>query len=759
MADEQIDEESLQAQLDTQLALEQQLQREVEAKKASRFAPTVGRRIYDNTIGGVGDLYNLFSESSKDPINNIPVAGPAIAALKQLGLGNSIDLIGSGAAQTAGGITGAGVGALTSPVTGPVGPIVGAGTGAAGGQFLYDKAKQLFGVSEDIPASQEAGNFVGDAITNTALPYAGKLLGLSANALNGKLSKPKLDLADPQVGKLINVTESLEKLSPKEAARLRTTGNVTPEILDALSQTQEIATKPRGMAAALQAYRKDAGNFIEQAEKLAQSITKNPKEILLKIDELKKAPDIDSALGQLDDYMNNPEKGLMAEQRRLVDNVRTINEVEYKVRPSDTRNIVTKLENEVPKLEKAGDIDAANELRAIIDNYSKPKSLIVDEFGKPYPQFRTLSDVHSHIKNNNAIQRSTGVYDTSKGARATLGNSSATVTPEKVKALKIEKQALEDFLSDRLDDVYGSESGLGAEAYKEYNASYQTFKPLLNELKQFVASVNTGFVPPSTASLTQAVNPVTQGAIDVATSGKAAGIRSVLNKFFGGQSDRFTKNRADLALNYNRWGGDYNRLSATSDLMSLAENPATLSTFKTDLVNTGNFEKVGMALAYVPKPLLPRNAELSSESLQEAMVKYLSPEEAQAMIQQVEQASASGDETVKKKAYGSLLAAIPELRQEFEPGKTIASSEFDGIIANPIEKKALKSTISADVRANNGSTIEAAKFVSSLNADKKFKVIPKSVKQSKDRVYNMFDNLGPFEPGSQSSGSADNFSE
>lgn len=75
------------------------------------------------------------------------------------------------ALPTAGSAVGAGLGALTSPFTGPIGPMVGAGLGAAGGRALNPAAFKLFGAEPPKPYT------MGELATEGAFGAAGEGAG------------------------------------------------------------------------------------------------------------------------------------------------------------------------------------------------------------------------------------------------------------------------------------------------------------------------------------------------------------------------------------------------------------------------------------------------------------------------------------------------------------------------------------------------------------------------------------------------------
>jgi hypothetical protein len=172
------------------------------------------------------------------------------------------------------------------------------------------------------------------------------------------------------------------------------------------------------------------------------------------------------------------------------------------------------------------------------------------------------------------------------------------------------------------------------------------------------------------------------------------------------------------------------------------------------------FGAAGMAaLISAPRTTLPRDVSISMDQVTDTLTKHLAPEEAQAVMQKVQEAEQTGSEEIVSKAYGAALSIYPELRQEFAPGKTIANSEFNGYIADPNDKRMLKMKLSAATRGGRESTLDAAKFVSDINEGRKIKSAPKTIRQPKDRVSTGLEKLGAFEPGLQPADPLQNFGQ
>lgn len=725
------------SELELELERERELLRIAQLKKEQEGPSVVDAtidRIGDN-FGGMGSMateaVKLFANSGFNPATAATTLGIRASEMPAV---DAIDTVGSTAAQIAGGIPGAAIGAMVGV------PIVGAGVGAAGGQALYDKVKQLVGASKDIPATQEVGNFVGDSITNTALGPIAKLLGIGINKGNSAIRKPRIDVANPQTAKLVNAAEGLERLSPEEAARIRSSGAVKPAELTALEQTQAMTTKPEGIVEALGGFEKRVDAVYERAGRLATKIEDNGGLIKQKLDELRMEPDVEAAAAKLDDYLHNPDKGITAERSKLVATAEAKNPTTSRISSGEITDLAKELKKRAPTKFLEGSEGAGIELEAIAENYTR-----LTQDGKTL----TLSQLDSRIKSNLAEQRAAEAFDVNPAARAAAGNTSATVPGGRVTALKIENKLLNDILMKRLDDAYGAGDDIGSQAYKQLNREYSTLRPLKDQLDRLANEVRSGTMTKPTSSLqSPQINPGAQMAVSTATGGWRGAANGALRMLGMGQDDVFTRNRAALDINSKRFSGPNNRVGVAADLMDLGQNPADLSTFgAANIVSPSAFEQTGIALTYLPKPALPRDVNISSQSIAEVLTSTLAPEEAQAVMQKLDQAEQSGDESVKAKLYGSILGTFPEVRSEFAPGKTLAASEFDRRIADPNERMAIKSKLSSGVRSGKESSIDAAKFVSSMNADEKFGKVPKTVRAPKTRNAPEFESLGAFDPG------------
>jgi hypothetical protein len=86
----------------------------------------------------------------------------------------------------------------------------------------------------------------------------------------------------------------------------------------------------------------------------------------------------------------------------------------------------------------------------------------------------------------------------------------------------------------------------------------------------------------------------------------------------------------------------------------------------------------------------------------------------------------------RRKIIGLAAKEFPEIGNLFEPSPIGLKSDFDGVIGDPEEKMAASRNLSVEVRNGSESTIAAAKFKSSLNADRPYLIIPKSLRRTEE---------------------------
>jgi hypothetical protein len=86
----------------------------------------------------------------------------------------------------------------------------------------------------------------------------------------------------------------------------------------------------------------------------------------------------------------------------------------------------------------------------------------------------------------------------------------------------------------------------------------------------------------------------------------------------------------------------------------------------------------------------------------------------------------------RRKIIGLAAKEFPEIGNLFEPSPIGLQSDFDGVIGDPEEKMAASRNLSVEVRNGSESTIAAAKFKSSLNADRPYPIIPKSLRRTEE---------------------------
>lgn len=405
-----------------------------------------------------------------------------------------------------------------------------------------------------------------------------------------------------------------------------------------------------------------------------------------------------------------------------------------------------KKSNAVPISKAHLDYSVPNEILARLEQSGENKELVKELDGLVEGFTKDIGDSSSFEKAQELLRNQ---YDKIKALKAYDGAMQVEQDASKKAANAYERdirislaESLRKTIQERADEVgdilgvRAPDGGVNSEYLDKLNNAYGAVATISEDLDSFIRrQIGGGTGQRPGQSFVQT---------DVSKLDPRSPIQSSWRAALGGPLERFRQNQI-----FNNLDNEIpKQLRAFFDIRqgkipTIPDGSSIIDPFTT-------FADAGMAaLVSERESSLPRDVQISEREVMDKMLKHLQPEEAQAMMQRVQEASRSGDEVVKKKAYGAMLATIPELREEFEPGKTIAASEFDGIIADPNEKRALKMKLSSAVRSGNESTIEAAKFVSSLNADRKFKTVPKSVRQPKERVYNLYNNLGPFEPSLQ----------
>lgn len=229
----------------------------------------------------------------------------------------------------------------------------------------------------------------------------------------------------------------------------------------------------------------------------------------------------------------------------------------------------------------------------------------------------------------------------------------------------------------------------------------------------------------------------------------------ILNKLFPGSGGPSSKNSAN-----SRQIGDMLTQSPgiLGSLDNLAENPAVFSppgsvpiptlgeSFAGGMSMAPPLRGAGMgaqqsmmpspALVAPPMPppppaLIPRSIPGGGRFNPDSMLPVLAKlplDEQQAVYGAIYQASKSGDPLEMSRTVGGFLTAYPEAASAFEPSQTGLVSEYNGIIADPVEKDKYKGRIERALWAGHINANQYGDIVSRLNVDSPLGELPESLR-------------------------------
>lgn len=536
-------------------------------------------------------------------------------------------------------------------------------------------------------------------------------------------------------------------------------GTIPPETTEEfLKNTGIEAGKNFALDAALQKFVPGIGKFFPSRKKLAEQAIEIPETYVAKATgqgggaSAASMGGLDSAADfaqtqwpwelnvyQAVDWDRETGKFIPEAKASLVKVRKTLTDGTIKKNIADTRNrFLENLDFVTKGTKRELDGDAiATSLRSNLNRFiddtayvdAERKQVAAEMAGRFEPIFQsikekpTFKNMQNRLMEVDSIARDMGIYDDPNRLAAATNPSKIKFEKEAFEAIRAEIRGALSASIEQNNDLFVSSvpkkaatAGVTAsEYYNRLNAAYQATRIAGDDFSELVRNLSR-----NSSSLSQRVmKPVDLASAANTTKSLSGAVMGGVNWLTGGATDRYRELETSRLLK--------DRLPEfiqdVTDLRSQMMTPKTpLQQLWGDTVS--GFGKVSQPFIRQAVPV---------PTFMSVVAATLPAEEAQAIEQQLTIAQQSADPMAEERIMGAALATFPQLRASFAPPKSIANSEWNGVIADPMEKINLKRKLLQATQAGEVDAITAAKFATQINKDQPFTSVPKPLRGKKEQ--------------------------